>query len=155
MPIVAVNIIKVAFVVALYGFLFYVARSMRGHVAGPPLDAAPSPAQSAAQPPRSPAATPDASGERSIDLVDASGSTTSHPMRGAVVVGRGASADIQIDDDFASEQHARFVLEGSSITVEDLDSTNGTTIDGVLIEGRVEVVPGTAVILGRTRVVIT
>ena len=88
-------------------------------------------------------------------LVDAGGSTTSHPMRGAVVVGRGASADIQIDDDFASEQHAKFVLEGSSITVEDLDSTNGTTIDGVLIEGRVEVVPGTAVILGRTRVVIT
>jgi len=154
MPIVVVNIIKVLFVIALYGFLFYVARSMRGHVAGPPLDSSPNPAPPAAQHPQPPVEKSHPTGDRSIVLVDADGTTT-HAVRGVVVVGRGASSDVQIDDEFASERHAQFALEGTTITVEDLGSTNGTTIDGVRIEGRVEVAPGTAVIVGRTRVVVT
>jgi hypothetical protein len=155
MPIVAVNIIKVLFVIALFGFLFYVARSMRGHIAGPPIDATPAPATPSTRDPQPPAAASLSPGERSLVFVDAAGETTNHPIRGVVVVGRGDSADIRIDDEFASERHAQFALEGTTITVEDLGSTNGTTIDGVRIEGRVEVAPGTAVILGRTRVVIS
>ena len=155
MPIIAVNIIKVLFVIALYGFLFYVARSMRGHVAGPPLDSSPNPAPPAAQHPQPPVEKSHPTGDRSIVLVDADGTTTTHPIRGVVVVGRGASSDVQIDDEFASERHAQFALEGTTITVEDLGSTNGTTIDGIRIEGRVEVASGTAVIVGRTRVVVT
>jgi len=154
MPIVAVNIIKVLFVIALYGFLFYVARSMRGHVAGPPLDSSPTPTPPSAQP-QPPVEKSRSTGDRSIVLVDADGTTTTHAVRGVVVVGRGASSDVQIDDEFASERHAQFALEATTITVEDLGSTNGTTIDGVRIEGRVEVAPGTAVIVGRTRVVVT
>jgi len=154
MPIVAVNIIKVLFVIALYGFLFYVARSMRGHVAGPPLDSSPNPAPPDAQHPQPPVEKSHPTGDRSIALVAADGTTTTHAVRGVVVVGRGASSDVQIDDEFASERHAQFALEGTTITVEDLGSTNGTTIDGVRIEGRVEVAPGTAVIVGRTRVMV-
>lgn len=152
MPIIAVNVIKVLFVAALYLFLFYVARSMRGHVAGPPLDtgAAPSP-QSARQPPV--AAPPLRS--RSILIFDDDGQSTNHPITGTVVVGRGESADIRLDDEFASERHASFAVVGGAVVVEDLGSTNGTTVDGRPLTGRIEVTSGTVVMVGRTRVVVT
>jgi len=153
MPIVAINVIKVLFVVALYLFLFYVARSMRGHVGGPPLDAGaavPNP-KSVRQPPA--AAPPPRS--RSLLVFDDDGQSTSHSITGTVVVGRGESADIRIDDEFASERHASFAADGGAVVVEDLGSTNGTTIDGHPVTGRTEVTSGTVVIVGRTRVVVT
>ncbi len=152
MPIIAVNVIKVLFVVALYLFLFYVARSMRGYVAGPPLDAGtvPSP-QSVRQPPA--AASPPRS--RSILIFDDDGQSTDHAITRPMVVGRGEAADIRIDDEFASERHASFAVEGGTVVVEDLGSTNGTTIDGRPVTGRTEVTSGTVVIVGRTRVVVT
>jgi hypothetical protein len=45
-------------------------------------------------------------------------------------VGRGAEADIQIDDSSVSRLHCAIVL-GSDVLVRDLGSTNGTLIDGV------------------------
>jgi hypothetical protein len=152
MPVVAVNVIKVLFVVALYLFLFYVARSMRGNVTGPPLDpsAVPSP-QSVRQPPD--AAPPPRS--RSILIFDDDGPSTDHEITRPVVVGRGEAADIRIDDEFASERHASFAVEGGSVVVKDLGSTNGTTIDGRPVTGSTEVTSGTVVIVGRTRVVVT
>jgi pSer/pThr/pTyr-binding forkhead associated (FHA) protein len=152
MPIVAVNVIKVLFVVALYLFLFYVARSMRGHVAGPPLNTSASPSPQSVR--RPPAAAPP-SRSRSILIFDDDGQSTSHSITGTVVVGRGESADIRLDDEFASERHASFAVEGSAVVVEDLGSTNGTTIDGHPVTGRTEVTSGTVVIVGRTRVVVT
>jgi pSer/pThr/pTyr-binding forkhead associated (FHA) protein len=44
-------------------------------------------------------------------------------------IGRGADADIQISDTGASRLHCAIVL-GSQVIVRDLDSTNGTTVDG-------------------------
>ncbi|MEJ6493786.1 MAG: DUF3662 and FHA domain-containing protein [Actinomycetes bacterium] len=45
-------------------------------------------------------------------------------------VGRGAEADIQIDDSSVSRLHCAIVL-GSDVLVRDLGSTNGTLVDGV------------------------
>ncbi len=155
MPIVAVNVIKVLFVVALYLFLFYVARSMRGHVVGPPVEA-PAASTAAATPRRPPTddSPPLAPQDRSIAVFDAAGIPTTHPVSGTLVLGRGESADVQLDDEYASERHASFTVVGSRIVVEDLGSTNGTTIAGQGIDGRVEAAPGTTVIVGRTKVVI-
>ena len=147
MPIVAVNVIKVLFVVAIYGFLFYVARSMRGHVAGPPADVVASP----------PSAQRSASASRvnrSLAIEAGDGAITRYPLIKTVVIGRGAAADIQIDDDFASERHASFRIDRGMISVEDLGSTNGITVNGERINGRVELALGTTLIVGRTKVVI-
>ncbi len=156
MPIIAVNVIKVLFVVVLYGFLFYIARSMRGHVAGPPPDhsAASAPQPSQWPHPTGPGSPPTAQ-TRSILIFDVDQRQTRHPIGGGVVLGRGDSADIRIDDEFASEKHASFVLDGGIVLVEDLGSTNGTTIDGKPITGPTEVPSGTAVMVGRTKVVVT
>lgn len=45
-------------------------------------------------------------------------------------VGRGADNDVVIDDDSVSRQHARIVREADGFHVEDLDSFNGTVVDG-------------------------
>ncbi len=131
MPIVAVNIVKVLFAVALYGFLFYVARAMRGHIAGPRVDAA---------------ATP------SLEVTQPGGSAHTYPIEEVVVLGRGESADIRLDDEYASDRHASFTREGTRLFLEDLGSTNGTTVDGHDVAGRIEVSPDSTIIVGRTKV---
>lgn len=144
MPIVAVNVVKVLFAIALYGFLFYVARAVRGHIAGPPVagTATPSPPSSA----RTPAATP------VLEIALPNGTSRHHPLEGPVVLGRGETADLRLDDEYASDRHALFTREGGTVYLEDLGSTNGTTLDGVDAVGRVEVTPGSTVVVGRTRV---
>jgi DNA-binding NtrC family response regulator len=51
-----------------------------------------------------------------------------------VVVGRVPPADVIIPDGSLSKRHARFVLEGGHVSVEDLGSTNGTRLRGVPVE---------------------
>ncbi len=155
MPIVAVNIIKVLFVVALYLFLFYVVRSMRGHVVGPPIeertlqeaDTASLPRPAGAEPSKGPPV-------HSIVIIDAQGRQTPHRIHDTLILGRSNSADIRLDDEYTSDMHASFTVVGNTVAVQDLGSTNGTTIGGQKIEGRIEVSSGTTVLVGRTKVII-
>ena len=71
-----------------------------------------------------------------------------------MVMGRGSGADVTIDDEYASDRHAAFDFDGQTVWVEDLGSTNGTRIGETRITERTAVLPGTEVMVGRTRVVI-
>jgi len=51
-------------------------------------------------------------------------------VTGPVVIGRSPGADIVIGDSFVSGKHARFTIAGKDIIVEDLQSTNGTLLNG-------------------------
>lgn len=51
-------------------------------------------------------------------------------VRGPVIVGRSPSADIVIGAGYVSARHARFSLMGQNLFVEDLGSTNGTSVNG-------------------------
>ncbi len=57
------------------------------------------------------------------------------PLRAgeAVVVGRSYPADAVIDDRSLSRQHVRFTTDAAAVLVEDLESTNGTWINGARI----------------------
>ncbi len=56
------------------------------------------------------------------------------------IIGRSPSADIQIDQDSVSRQHAKLRFDGEQLTVQDLGSTNGTFINGDRVaSGRLEV----------------
>lgn len=50
-------------------------------------------------------------------------------VRGPITVGRSPEADIVIGATYVSARHARFSLMGNNLFVEDLGSTNGTTIN--------------------------
>jgi FHA domain len=51
------------------------------------------------------------------------------------VLGRGDAAEIRLNDPFASSRHARVVLQGSVVVIEDLGSTNGTYLNEELLQG--------------------
>ena len=57
------------------------------------------------------------------------------PVGGTVSVGRDDSADVRITDELASRLHVRFHIESDgTLTVEDLQSSNGTFLRGERIE---------------------
>ena len=53
---------------------------------------------------------------------------------GPVVIGRSPSSDIAIDEPYVSASHARFTIQGPALVLEDLGSTNGTMVNGHIIE---------------------
>lgn len=55
------------------------------------------------------------------------------PLSGTITVGRVGSVDLQIDDDSVSRRHAEVVVKGKEVTVRDLGSANGTTVNGAPI----------------------
>jgi hypothetical protein len=68
----------------------------------------------------------------------------------AVTVGRGNANDIALDDEFASTQHARVESRPDGVWLEDIGSTNGTAVNGVLIEKPRKLSPGDVIRVGET-----
>ena len=48
----------------------------------------------------------------------------------AGILGRSPSSDICINEPFVSASHARFSLQGPALIIEDLNSLNGTLVNG-------------------------
>ncbi|MEO8552660.1 MAG: FHA domain-containing protein, partial [Kofleriaceae bacterium] len=69
-------------------------------------------------------------------------------------IGRGSGADITIDDASLSRAHAVFRVRDGAVEVEDLGSSNGTTIRGARITGATRVEVGEAIQLGTVLVVV-
>ena len=57
---------------------------------------------------------------------------------GGLSIGRSADADVRIEDRFSSAVHVRLYSRGASYYVEDMDSTNGTFLNGAVLEGEAE-----------------
>lgn len=72
-------------------------------------------------------------------------------VRAITRMGRGSDTDIRIEDPGASRHHCEIVL-GQPVLLRDLDSTNGTYVDGQRIS-QVEVGDGTAITIGSTQLV--
>ncbi len=89
-----------------------------------------------------------AGGVASLVLFDRSGARVVPLVEGRVlVIGRIPPADVVVDHDSISREHARVVLREGRVWVEDLGSTNGTRLEGKRID-QVEVSPGQALALG-------
>lgn len=69
---------------------------------------------------------------------------------GPVVVGRSPSSDVVVDEPFVSATHARFTLQGPALVLEDLESTNGTMVNGHVIGQPVTLRDGDEVQIGDT-----
>ncbi len=65
-----------------------------------------------------------------------------------VAIGRDITNDIVINDAEVSRKHARLILEGGRYTMEDLNSTNGTYIDGQRLIGPHLMASGETVMFG-------
>jgi FHA domain len=54
---------------------------------------------------------------------------------GGISIGRSSDADIRIEDRYASGIHARVYSRGANYYVEDMNSTNGTFLNGGRLNG--------------------
>ena len=57
---------------------------------------------------------------------------------GGVTIGRSPQADMRIEDRYASSVHARVYSRGATYYVEDMNSTNGTFLNGARLDGEAE-----------------
>jgi two-component system, cell cycle response regulator len=69
--------------------------------------------------------------------------------RGELVVGRGEGSDLVLNDQGLSRRHCRILRQGDTTFIEDLDSSNGTFVDGQLVRGQMPLPEGARIHLGR------
>lgn len=83
---------------------------------------------------------------------------TSGPKRGhelelrgePISIGRARDADLVIQDDYTSTRHARLLNWDGQWMIQDLDSTNGTYVNGERVSQPTRIGPGTSVRIGTT-----
>ena len=127
--------LKFGFLAVLYLFLFWVPSAPSGSCAGP---RRPAPEATGIHPigPGGRAAATDAWlvadhrwGPRRGERFD---------LFGGLSIGRSPDADVRIEDRYASGIHARIYSRGASYYVEDMNSTNGTFLNGERLDGEAE-----------------
>jgi hypothetical protein len=75
--------------------------------------------------------------------------TRTFPLpEGEHIVGREPDVSVWLDSPRVSRQHARIVITGSSATIEDIGSKNGTFVQNVRISSRTTLQPGDKVRIG-------
>jgi pSer/pThr/pTyr-binding forkhead associated (FHA) protein len=141
-------ILKIAFLVLLYGFIVLVVRTATKDIGGAPQESIVLGAAEAA-------ALRAELGVRPAQLLVvtspelAVGSTIELSM--STVVGRDARSGIRLDrDEFVSARHARIEPRPDGIWIEDLGSTNGTHVNGARLQGARALRPGDVVRIGET-----
>ncbi|WP_395639440.1 FHA domain-containing protein [Pseudolysinimonas sp.] len=156
-------VLQLAFLLLLWGFVFFVIYSLRSDLFGqrarrmvaasaPALDGGAPPAASPATEPVA-RAEPHATAETPTRLV-----ITSGPREGMEIdlppeqltIGRSSESGLVIRDDYTSTHHARLMLWDENWVIQDLDSTNGTFLDGTRVSLPTAVLPGTPVTIGTT-----
>ena len=78
-----------------------------------------------------------------------------HPLvKSRTVIGRGSDADITIADAGTSRRHVEILWDGQRAMVRDMNSTNGTKLNGAKVV-EAGLTPGSVVTIGRTDIVFT
>lgn len=67
---------------------------------------------------------------------------------GTLTIGRGARCDVVLRDEETSRLHASITTAGDAVTIEDLHSSNGTTINATVIAAPTAVRPGDLIGIG-------
>jgi hypothetical protein len=70
-----------------------------------------------------------------------------------LVVGRSSEADLPLGDPEVSRRHARFEAERGVVYLTDLQSSNGTFLNGERVYESIELRPGDHIDVGSTRMV--
>ncbi len=69
---------------------------------------------------------------------------------GGLSIGRSRDSDVQISDRYASSLHARVFSREGRFFVEDMNSTNGTLLNGATLHGEADLIDGDNVQIGDT-----
>lgn len=160
----ALFIVRIAFLVVLWIFLFSILSVIRADLFGqkvfsrvaeanspqrvstPVIPSAPSNQQTdvlMSEPP----------GVNATKLVITEGDRTGYSLkldRREITIGRADNSDLVINDEYASTHHAKLVLINNDWLLQDLNSTNGTYLDGSRIGTPAPVKLNTPMRIGKT-----
>lgn len=141
-------VLRVVFIFVLYFFIIMIARVLSREITTPADTRAA--ASAVVAPGRRGAVMP---GRAYLVMVDGAESGilrgTSLPVTSGTLVGRAASADVQIADAYTSSEHARFRSAADRWVLDDLESMNGSYVNGQRIRGSQPLADGDTVQLGR------
>ena len=76
---------------------------------------------------------------------------TSYPIGDGLILGRGIHCDLVLDDETVSTDHAELTRHGTSYLITDLGSSNGTVLNGRLIDRPTRLSSGAMVDIGPFR----
>lgn len=138
MPPIVLTTLKWLFVALLYLFIARAVRVIYLDLVGPRVPRARQQRSKRRGAPRSVAVTEPDKPVRTFTLAD------------ELTFGRSESCQVRLDDTYVSTLHARLFAKDATWFVEDLGSTNGTTLNGVKVTGPSPVAVGDRVKVGKT-----
>lgn len=124
----------------------------RNIVPDSPAEQAPTPVTDAAAPVLSVVPDPRSSFDHPPAVLTLSTGQRIELHEGHYVIGRHLENDIVLNDTNVSRRHAEFVCAAGEVVVKDLGSTNGTKVNGVVINGEQLLQHGDVVTLGTSQV---
>jgi len=162
-------VLRLGFLLLLWLFIFAIVFALRSDLLGAPVrrmqqsDVAKGAAARAPQPgsaPTSPPITPSGGAlpsanhtgaARTLVITSGVAAGTSIPLdEEFLTIGRSGDSSLVIVDEFTPTYHARLSRRGEQWMLTDLDSTNGTRLDGARITGTVAVPNNTPITIGTT-----
>lgn len=160
-------VLRIGFLLLLWLFIFAIVYALRSDLFGAPVRRLQGDGGSRRQPPEASPAIPDppaitpsggalpsAGGTgpaRALVITSGVAAGTSLPLEDDfITIGRSADSTLVIVDEFTSTYHARLARTGEQWTLTDLDSTNGTRLNGARITGTVPVPIRTPITIGTT-----
>jgi hypothetical protein len=155
-------LLKLGFLLLLWAFVFAVVYALRSDLFGErarplPEQRASAPAAAAAaaspRPPAPVSPAPAATSGTASRLVITSGSKEGLELplsNQPLTIGRSSESGLVIRDDYTSTHHARLVLWGDEWVIQDLDSTNGTFLNGSRVNTPTPVPLNTPIKIGTT-----
>jgi hypothetical protein len=155
-------LLRIAFLAVLWGFVFSIVYALRSDLFGQKPRRMPQPAGAAAAPiaaapvaPPRPAVstagpTPSVAATRLVITSGAKEGLEIDLPEEQLTIGRSNESGLVIRDDYTSTHHARLLRWPEGWVIQDLDSTNGTFLDGVRVIVPTAVPLGTTVKIGTT-----
>jgi len=168
-------IMRIGFLLLLWLFIFAIVYALRSDLfgapvrklpaeggearrSGAPAAAPPAAPAGAAKPAAPPAITPSggampsaAATARQLVITSGVASGTMVPLdEDTLTIGRSSGSGLVIVDEYTSTYHAKLSRNGDQWMLTDLDSTNGTKLNGSRVTGTVLVPPFTPVTIGTT-----
>ena len=162
MSTLVVVALKIAFLLLMWAFIFFVTMSVRTDMFGRTATASElgligtTPRRVSRRERKrleaESVANADEHPETQLMIINGKAAGTSVPLEGDITLGRSADSTLYIDDDFASSRHARLWQDTTgSWVVQDLHSTNGTLVNGVRIDDPTRISLDDIIRIGRTQ----
>ena len=140
-------LLRIAFLALMWGFVFAIVFALRSDLFGHKARRMPVPAQSANATVPAPKVAPPPQPKAAVSrepvgslaakrLVITSGSKEGLEIdlpAEQLTIGRSSESGLVIRDDYTSTHHARLMLWNEQLVIQDLDSTNGTFLDGARV----------------------